>query len=72
MKIQLQNRPSLHRDSSMLTSPGAQLLATTLKIYGSEEAFADDVIKAYGEFVQEFNAADAEIFSSMIVYGAVW
>ena len=36
---------------------GAQLLATTLKIYGSEEAFADDVIKAYGEFVQEIYAA---------------
>ena len=30
---------------------------TTLEIYGSEEAFAEDVIKAYGEFVQEIYAA---------------
>ena len=36
---------------------GAQLLNTTLEIYGSEEAFAEDVIKAYGEFVQEIYAA---------------
>ena len=36
---------------------GAQLLNTTLEIYGSEESFAEDVIKAYGEFVQEIYAA---------------
>ena len=36
---------------------GAQLLNTTLEIYGSEEVFAEDVIKAYGEFVQEIYAA---------------
>ena len=36
---------------------GSQLLSTTLDIYGSEEAFAEDVIKAYGEFVQEIYAA---------------
>ena len=36
---------------------GAQLLQTTLEIYGTEEAFAEDVIKAYGEFVQEIYAA---------------
>ncbi len=36
---------------------GAQLLGTTLDIYGTEEAFADDVVKAYGQFVQEIYAA---------------
>lgn len=29
---------------------GAELLTTTLDIYGTEEAFADDVVKAYSEF----------------------
>ena len=32
---------------------GTQLLEDTLKIYGTEEAFAEDVIKAYGEFIKE-------------------
>lgn len=32
---------------------GTQLLEDTLKIYGTEEAFAEDVIKAYGEFINE-------------------
>lgn len=36
---------------------GAELLTTTLDIYGTEEAFADDVIKAYSEFVDEIYAA---------------
>ncbi len=36
---------------------GAELLKDTLAIYGSEEAFAEDVIKVYGEFVQEIYAA---------------
>ena len=36
---------------------GAELLADTLAIYGTEEAFADDVIKAYNEFVAEIYAA---------------
>lgn len=36
---------------------GTQLLADTLDIYGTEEAFAEDVIKAYGEFVDEIYAA---------------
>ena len=36
---------------------GAQLLKTTLDIYGTEEAFAKDVIKAYVEFVNEIYAA---------------
>lgn len=36
---------------------GAELLKDTLAIYGTEEAFAEDVIKAYGEFVQEIYAA---------------
>ncbi len=37
---------------------GAELLAdTTLGIYGTEEAFAEDVIKAYNEFVAEIYAA---------------
>lgn len=36
---------------------GSQLLSTTLDIYGSEEAFAEDVIKAYYEFVREIYAA---------------
>ena len=36
---------------------GSQLLSTTLDIYGSEEAFAEDVIKAYNEFVREIYAA---------------
>lgn len=35
---------------------GAQLLQDTLKIYGTESAFAEDVIKAYTEFVQEIYA----------------
>ena len=41
----------------MHTLPGHSFLNTTLEIYGSEEAFAEDVIKAYGEFVQEIYAA---------------
>lgn len=36
---------------------GAELLDTTLEIYGTEEAFAEDVIKAYGEFIDEIYAA---------------
>ena len=36
---------------------GTELLADTLDIYGTEEAFAEDVIKAYGEFVDEIYAA---------------
>ena len=36
---------------------GAELLTTTLDIYGTEEAFADDVVKAYNEFVAEIYAA---------------
>lgn len=36
---------------------GSQLLSTTLDIYGSEEAFAEDVINAYNEFVREIYAA---------------
>ena len=36
---------------------GAELLTTTLDIYGTEEAFADDVVKAYHEFVAEIYAA---------------
>ena len=36
---------------------GAELLDTTLEIYGTEEAFAEDVIKADGEFIEEIYAA---------------
>ena len=36
---------------------GAELLTTTLDIYGTEEAFADDVVKAYSKFVAEIYAA---------------
>ena len=36
---------------------GAELLTTTLDIYGTAEAFADDVVKAYSEFVDEIYAA---------------
>ena len=36
---------------------GAELLTTTLDIYVTEEAFADDVVKAYNEFVAEIYAA---------------
>lgn len=36
---------------------GAELLADTLAIYGTEEAFSEDVIKAYNEFVAEIYAA---------------
>ena len=36
---------------------GAELLDTTLEIYGTEEAFAEDVIRAYGEFIEEIYAA---------------
>ena len=36
---------------------GAELLDTTLEIYGTEEAFAEDVIRAYGEFIAEIYAA---------------
>ena len=36
---------------------GAELLTTTLDIYGTEEAFADDGVKAYSEFVAEIYAA---------------
>ena len=35
----------------------AELLDTTLEIYGTEEAFAEDVIRAYGEFIEEIYAA---------------
>ena len=52
---------------------GAELLADTLAIYGTEEAFAEDVIKAYNEFVAEIYARQVvEIFSLMTVYGAEW
>ncbi len=57
MKIQWQNRPFRPRDSFTRTFTGAELLGTTLDIYGTEEAFADDVVKAYGQFVQEIYAA---------------
>ncbi len=36
---------------------GADLLDKTLEIYGSEEAFASDVVKGYVEFVNEIYAA---------------
>ena len=36
---------------------GSELLKKTLEFYGTEEAFAEDVVKAYGEFVQEIYAA---------------
>ena len=36
---------------------GAELLDTTLEIYGTEEAFAEDVIRAYGKFIEEIYAA---------------
>lgn len=36
---------------------GIQLLEDTLNIYGTEEAFAEDVIKAYGAFIREIYAA---------------
>lgn len=36
---------------------GAQELANTLSIYESKEAFANDVVAAYSEFVAEFYAA---------------
>ena len=36
---------------------GTQLLEDTLKIYGTEEAFAEDVIMAYGEFINELYGA---------------
>lgn len=36
---------------------GAELLDTTLEIYGTEEAFAEDVIRAYREFIEEIYAA---------------
>ena len=36
---------------------GAQELANTLSVYGTKEAFADDVVAAYSEFVAEFYAA---------------
>lgn len=36
---------------------GEELLDTTLEIYGTEEAFAEDVIRAYGEFIEEIYAA---------------
>lgn len=36
---------------------GAQELVNTLSVYGTKEAFADDVVAAYSEFVAEFYAA---------------
>ncbi len=36
---------------------GAQLMGTTLEIYGTVEAFLEDVVKAYGQFIQEIYAA---------------
>lgn len=36
---------------------GAELLPATLEIYRTEEAFAEDVVKAYVEFVNEIYAA---------------
>ena len=51
---------------------GAELLADTLAIYGTEEAFAEDVIKAYNEFVAEIYAAGCRNLQFEIVYGAEW
>ena len=48
---------------------GADLLDKTLEIYGSEEAFADDVVKAYNEFVQEIYHAGCHQLQLMIVLG---
>ena len=65
-KISVKNHPfvehfkfikALEDENTVAKQTGAQLLNTTLEIYGSEEAFAEDVIKAYGEFVQEIYAA---------------
>lgn len=53
--IAKQTIPSLGQFYAYFT--GSQLLSTTLDIYGSEEAFAEDVIKAYNEFVREIYAA---------------
>ena len=50
-----QTIPSLGQFYAYFT--GAELLHTTIEIYGSEKAFAEDVIKAYSEFVQEIYAA---------------
>ena len=36
---------------------GAQLMGTTLEIYATVEAFLEDVVKAYGQFIQEIYAA---------------
>lgn len=36
---------------------GAQELANTLEVFGTKEAFAEDVVAAYSEFVAEFYAA---------------
>lgn len=36
---------------------GAELLQDTLKIYGSQDKFAEDIIKAYTKFVQDIYAA---------------
>lgn len=40
---------------------GRQELANTLNIYGSIEDFAEDVVKVYGEFIDEFYAAGGRI-----------
>ena len=51
---------------------GAELLADTLAIYGTEEAFAEDVIKATMNLLLKYMQQAVEISSLMIVYGAEW
>ena len=51
---------------------GTQLMADTLDIYGTEEAFAQDVIKAYGEFITEiYNAGCRNLQFDDCVWGGM-
>ena len=51
---------------------GAELLADTLAIYGTEEAFAEDVIKASMNLLLKYMQQVVEISSLMTMYGAEW
>ena len=51
---------------------GAELLADTLAIYGTEEAFAEDVLRLTMNLLLKYMQQVVEIFSLMTVYGAEW
>ena len=44
----------------------------TEKYYSSDDELADDIVKAYASFIDDYTKQAAAIFSLMIVHGACW